>query len=74
MRTAPSPEGPWSVAVVAFMAMQPASGNVYDAHAHPEYDADGGQTIYVSYSRSTPAPFTSEVRLVEVQLAKPSAQ
>jgi hypothetical protein len=74
MRTAPSPEGPWSVAVVAFMAMQPASGNVYDAHAHPEYDADGGQTIYVSYSRSAPAPFTSEVRLVEVQLAKPSAQ
>jgi len=46
MRTAPSPEGPWSVAVVAFMAMQPDFGNVYDAHAHPEYDADG-QTIYV---------------------------
>jgi hypothetical protein len=55
--------------------MQPAQGgNVYDAHAHSEYDANGGQTIYVTYSRSTPAPFTSEVRLVAVQLARNTAQ
>ena len=72
MRTAPSPEGPWSLAIKAFTAMQPASGNVYDAQAHSEYDLNGGQTIYVSYSRSTPAPFTSEVRLVSIQLARPS--
>ena len=44
--------------------MQPASGNVHDAHTHPEYDVNGSQTIYVTYSRSTPVPFSSEVRLV----------
>jgi hypothetical protein len=69
MRTAPAPEGPWSVATLAFTAMQPASGWVYDAHAHPEYDANGGETIYVTYSRATPAAFSSEVRLVAVELA-----
>jgi hypothetical protein len=75
IRTAPNPEGPWSLATAAFTAMQPAQGgNVYDAHAHSEYDANGGQTIYVTYSRSTPAPFTSEVRLVAVQLARNTAQ
>lgn len=70
IRTAPNPEGPWSGAILAFVAMTPASGNVYDAHAHSEYDANGGQTIFVSYSRSTPAPFSSEVRLVAVTLQK----
>ncbi len=71
MRTAPNPEGPWSSEVVAFVAMQPASGNVYDAHAHSEYDINGGQTIFVTYSRST-GTFSSEVRLVSVQLQHPS--
>ena len=74
IRTAPKPEGPWSLATVAFVAMQPASGNVYDAHAHSEYDANGGQTIYVTYSRNLPTPFTSEVRLVAVQLARTGGQ
>jgi Domain of unknown function (DUF4185) len=70
LRTAPNPEGPWSREVTAFEAMQPTSGNVYDAHAHSEYDLNGGQTIFVSYSRAT-GEFTSEVRLVEVQLQLP---
>jgi hypothetical protein len=74
MRTAPHPEGPWSDELTAFTAMPPAQGNVYDAHAHAEYDANGGQTIYVTYSRSTPAPFSSEVRLVSIDLASTSAQ
>src|SRR5215472_4677891 len=39
IRTSPNPEGPWSDQKVAFTAMQPAQGNVYDAHAHSEYDA-----------------------------------
>ncbi len=73
MRSSPSPQGPWSREVTAFAAMQPASGNVYDAHAHPEYDTNGGQTIYVSYSRSTSAAFSSEVRLVAVELGRTSA-
>jgi Domain of unknown function (DUF4185) len=67
MRTAPSPQGPWSSEITAFTAMPSASGNVYDALAHPEYDANGGQTIYVSYTRSTNAEFSSEVRLVAVE-------
>lgn len=70
MRTAPNPEGPWSNEVTAFVAMQPVSGSVYDAHQHPDYDVNGGQTVYVTYSRATGA-FTSEVRLVAVQFANP---
>jgi hypothetical protein len=70
VRTSPNPEGPWSREMTAFVAMQPTSGNVYDAHAHPEYDLNGGQTIFVTYSRAT-GSFTSEVRQVLVQLQKP---
>jgi hypothetical protein len=70
LRTAPRPEGPWSREVTAFVAMQPTSGNVYDARAHAEYDLNGGQTIFVTYSRST-GEFTSEVRLVSVELQRP---
>jgi hypothetical protein len=73
LRTAPNPEGPWSGPTLAFVAMPPSSGDVYDAQAHTEYDVNGGETFYVSYSRSTPAAFTSEVRLVAVQVAPPSA-
>ena len=73
IRTSPNPEGPWSGEVLAFVAMQPSSGNVYDAHGHSEYDANGGQTIFVSYSRSTPAPFSSEVRVVAVTLERPAS-
>ena len=68
LRTALRPEGPWSDERKLFTAEQPASGNVYDAHAHPEYDRNGGQTIYVTYSRATAQLFTSEVRLVQVTL------
>lgn len=75
MRTSVSPEGPWSSETVAFVAMQPTgSGNVYDAHAHSEYDVNGGQTIFVSYSRATPAPFSSEVRLVSLTLQRSGSQ
>jgi hypothetical protein len=75
MRTSMNPEGPWSSEVVAFAAMPPAGGgNVYDARAHAEYDSNGGQTIFVSYSRATPAPFSSEVRLVKVDFKSSNAQ
>ncbi|HYA97883.1 MAG TPA: DUF4185 domain-containing protein [Methylomirabilota bacterium] len=69
MRTAPAPEGPWSSETLLFRAMKPAEGNVYDAHAHPEYESGDRETIYVTYSRAT-APFRSEVRLVAVRLRK----
>ena len=68
MRTSPNPEGPWSDEIIVFTAMKPVQGTVYDAHLHPEYDVNGGQTIYVSYSRGT-GTFSSEVRLVAIQLA-----
>ena len=73
IRTSSKPEGPWSGETVAFVAMAPSSGNVFDAHAHSEFDANGGQTIFVSYSRSTPAPFSSEVRLVSVTFERTSS-
>ncbi len=67
LRTAPAPEGPWSDEMVAFEAIQPVSGNVYDAHAHTEYDLNGGQTFFVSYSRAT-GEFSSQVRLISVEV------
>ncbi len=75
IRTAPNPEGPWSGEMQAFTAMQPAPGgtNVHDAQAHPEYNIDGGRIMFVTYSRATGA-FTSEVRLVALELAPSNTQ
>jgi hypothetical protein len=75
MRTSPNSEGPWSGEVKVFTAMPPASGAipVHDAMAHPEYNGNGGSTIYVTYSRST-GTFSSEVRLVSVELGVTAAQ
>jgi hypothetical protein len=75
MRTAPNPEGPWSREVKAFTALQPAPGQspVDDAQAHPEYNVNGGQVMFVTYSHSTGA-FSSEFHLVSVQLQTPNAQ
>jgi hypothetical protein len=71
LRTAPNPEGPWSDEVLAFTAMPNAdSSNIYDAQAHPEYDKNGGQTIYVTYTHSLQAG--SEVRLVAVTVQNPA--
>lgn len=70
VRTATNPEGPWSGERTLFTAKAPASGNVFDARAHSEYDLNGGQTIFVTYSRAT-GSFSGEVRLVSVQLQHP---
>jgi hypothetical protein len=67
IRTSLNPEGPWSDDIKAFTAMAPTQGNIYDAQAHPEYDSNGGQTIYVTYSRAT-GSISSERRLVSIQL------
>lgn len=69
MRTAPAPEGPWSREVQAFTAVS-NSGSVDDAQAHPEYNFNGGQTMFVTYSSATGA-FSSQFHLVAVQLQKP---
>jgi hypothetical protein len=75
MRTAPSPEGPWSREVAAFTALAPVNGGspVSDAIAHPEYNLNGGQTMFVSYSHATGA-LTSEFHLVSVQIASTASQ
>ena len=69
MRTSPKPEGPWSGDITTFDALPPANSgsSLHDAQAHPEYNGNGGQVMYVTYSHSTGA-FTSELRLVSVQL------
>jgi hypothetical protein len=75
MRTAPNPEGPWSREVLAFTAIAPASEGspVSDAQAHPEYNVNGGRTMFVSYSHAT-GEFSSEFHLVAVQLANTQSQ
>jgi hypothetical protein len=71
LRTSTHAEGPWSREVHAFTTLPASGGNtVYDALAHPEYDIDGGRIIYISYSRATGA-FSSEVRIVAVELQPP---
>jgi hypothetical protein len=70
MRTAESPEGPWSAEELLFVAQGPVVGeNIYDALAHAEYAQDGGRILYVTYTRAT-GEFQSEVRLVQVELAR----
>ncbi len=71
LRTAPRPEGPWSRPIKVFKATAAISdtGWVNDVLVHPKYTADGGKTIYATYSRQV-APFQSEVRLVAVSIEK----
>ena len=71
VRTARAPQGPWSAAAVAFEAKPPASetGWIYDALEHPEYAAEGGGVIFITYSRQT-GPERFESRLVSVRLER----
>lgn len=65
LRTAPAPEGPWSLAVELFETLPREDGIwVYDALLHPEYVLDGGRIQYISYTRG------SEMRWVQINLAK----
>lgn len=64
-RSAPELTGPWSEASLLYTA--PESAAPYDANHHPEYETDG-QTLYITYSRSTGGWFDTEFPLVEVVL------
>ena len=65
MRTAASPEGPWSAPQDLFTGMTPDSGVDYAGEQHPELARDGGRTIFVSYYR--PGTFLrGTLRLVRV--------
>lgn len=69
IRTATSPEGPWSRPGVLFAALEPEDdvGWIYDAMAHPEFSEDDGRVIYVTYSRHI-KPNNSEMRLLAIEL------
>jgi len=69
LRSARTPQGPWSEPVELFSAQETITelGWVYDAIAHPEFSENGGKKIYITYSRHT-ATFRSEIRLVMVEL------
>ena len=69
IRTATSPEGPWSRPRELFAALEPEDdlGWVYDAMAHPEFSEDDGRVIYVTYSRHI-KPDNSEMRLLAIEL------
>ncbi len=69
MRTAPAPEGPWSVPVNLGDALPSFDdlGWVYDGLAHAELDQEGGRFVHVSYTRQTPEG-ERELRLWRVEL------
>jgi hypothetical protein len=69
LRTAPAITGPWSSELGLFVADRKGQGgNSYDALPHPELSGNDGQTLYVTFSRSTGTTFGSEFALVQVVL------
>lgn len=66
LRTATTPEGPWSKAHTLFRAEHADDGAApYSAVAHAEYDEV--DAIYVTYFRGT-TPFAGELRLIRIEL------
>jgi hypothetical protein len=71
-RSAPELTGPWSEQVALFKTPAPAGGGwTIDAVLHDEYTENGGQTLYVSYSRPnrSSGPFGAEIAWVRVDIA-----
>lgn len=78
LRTAPSPQGPWSDSVVAFTA----PSYVYAVYQHPELSSDNGRTLAISYYRPEDN-YKGKLSLIKVRInpsdpivsgnAKPSA-
>ena len=72
LRTAPALTGPWSDEMRLFTADRAGQGGTsYDATPHAEYAENGGQVLYVSYSRPNGnGLFGSEFALEQVRLGK----
>jgi hypothetical protein len=72
LRTAPALTGPWSDEMQLFTADRAGQGGTsYDATPHAEYAENGGQVLYVSYSRPNGnGLFGSELALEQVTLGK----
>lgn len=70
-RSAPSLTGPWSSEVKLFDARPPGEAGkfAYCGLGHPEYARHDGRLEVVSYYRAT-APWTGELRLVQLELAR----
>ena len=73
IRTAASLTGPWSDATRLFTADRRGMGGTsYDAQAHAEFAENGGQVVYVSYSRPNGnGLFGTEFALVRISLGRP---
>jgi hypothetical protein len=73
LRTAPAVTGPWSDELTLFTAdREGLGGTSYDAAPHAEYSEDGGQVLYISYSRPNGnGPFGADFALERVTLGKP---
>ncbi|HVZ40468.1 MAG TPA: DUF4185 domain-containing protein [Candidatus Kapabacteria bacterium] len=66
MRTAPSPQGPWSDPVTMFTGADPAAGsNDYAGKEQPHLAAEGGRRISVTYHQPT-GFLSGRIHLVEV--------
>jgi hypothetical protein len=71
-RSAAALTGPWSEQVQLFRTPAPSADRwTFDAALHDEYSENGGQTLYVSYSRPNAAngPFGSELAWVRIDIA-----
>lgn len=63
LRTAPSPEGPWSADVDIYTAKPIDGGFVYAGVAHPYLDPSGG-TLTVSYTNN------NHIEVIKITFAK----
>lgn len=67
-RTAPALTGPWSEPAALY---DPPADTPYDTNHHAEFDADGGRTIYATYSRPYGDRwFATEFPLIEIRFAE----
>jgi hypothetical protein len=80
-RTAPQPTGPWAgeEALLSYCPyfMLPGQGYCYTGYYHPEYDVDGGNTIYVTMATQripNNVIDTYTVFLHQIRLGKPVVQ
>jgi hypothetical protein len=71
-RTAAELTGPWSEQVLLFKTPPPSASTwTVDAALHDDYTENGGQTLYVSYSRPDPSGqlFANQMVWVRVDIA-----
>lgn len=71
LRTAPRPEGPWSVPTHLDVPDSTTDGGFgnYSAREHPHFASSGGRTIVVTYHRTT-GWVAGELPIVKVQLRR----